>query len=87
MVTTNPFTAIYTPFQWPASSDGTTRITYSFNSVDGNGNDDGVATAAFTASQSAAAREAFIAMERVANVDFMESGASGVGGADIALRQ
>lgn len=88
MATSNPYYAIYTNQYWPADSDGTTRITYTFSSAQGNGNDaGGLPTSAFTGTQQAAMREAFLAFERIAKVDFIETTATQAGLADIALRQ
>lgn len=88
MVTSNPYDAINTNRQWPADSDGVTRITYTFNSAEGNGNDlGGVTTNAFSSTQQASARLAFQSLENVAKIDFQDNFATSSGGADIALRQ
>lgn len=88
MPTSNPYDAIYTNRGWAADSDGITRVTYTFSSVRGNGDDlGGISTSLFNSSQQAAARAAMLAIERVAKVDFIETAASQSGVADLAFRQ
>lgn len=88
MATSNPYDAIYTNRGWNADIDGVTRVTYTFSSSNGNGDDlDGTSTSAFSSAQQVAARAAMLAIERVAKVDFVETGASQPGVADLALRQ
>lgn len=88
VVTSNPYYAIYTNREWPADADGVTRISYTFSSANGNGDDaGGMPTYAFSTSQQAAMREAFLTLERVAKIDFIETAATQPGFADLALRQ
>lgn len=88
MATSNPYDAIYTSRGWAADVDGVTRITYTFSSPGGNGNDlDGASTSAFNSTQQVAVRAAMLAIERVAKVDFIETNVGEAGVADVAFRQ
>ncbi|MGB1540187.1 MAG: M10 family metallopeptidase C-terminal domain-containing protein, partial [Rickettsiales bacterium] len=84
----NPYDAIYTNRAWATDGDGITRITYTFSSANGNGDDyDGTPTSLFSSSQQTAMRAALTAIERVTRIDFIETSASGAGQANLAMRQ